>query len=190
MEDNQYIFIVYAVFSISIVLFSLLMNTILLKFITNLGIRGKDQPVIRWSNVAKPAIGGISLYVSFLLSTACYAIFFPASPLFHNTEALGIIGATVLAFLMGLADDAYNTKPWLKFFVQLICGGLLIVSGNFISFFDNDWLNYILTVRMDYWHYEFDKYARQHGWNNGNCFNFYFINLPCFFSYKRKLYKL
>lgn len=146
MADNQYIFIVYTIFSISIVLFSLLMNTILLKFITNLGIRGKDQPVIRWNNVAKPAIGGISLYVSFLLSTACYAIFFPSSPLFHDTEALGVIGATALAFLMGLADDAYNTKPWLKFFVQLVCGGLLIVSGNYISFFDADWLNYILTI--------------------------------------------
>jgi UDP-GlcNAc:undecaprenyl-phosphate GlcNAc-1-phosphate transferase len=128
------------------VLFSLLMNMILLKFITNMGIRGKEQPVIRWSNVSKPAIGGLSLYVSFLLSTACYSIFFPSSPLFHDTEALGIIGATALAFLMGLADDAYNTRPWLKFFVQLFCGFFLILSGNFIHFFELEYLNYGLTI--------------------------------------------
>jgi len=146
VENSQYIFIIYSVFSISIVLFSLLMNAILLKFITNLGIRGKDQPVIRWSSVAKPAIGGLSLYVAFLLSTACYAIFFPANPLFHDTQALGVIGATALAFLMGLADDAYNTKPWLKFFIQVLCGFLLIGSGNYIHFFEQEFLNYGLTI--------------------------------------------
>ncbi len=128
------------------VLFCLLMNMILLKFITNMGMRGKEQPIIRWSSVSKPAIGGLSFYMAFLLSTACYSIFFPASPLFHDVEALGIIGATALAFLMGLADDAYNTKPWLKFFVQLFCGVLLIISGNYIQFFELDYLNYGLTI--------------------------------------------
>lgn len=122
------------------------MNMILLKFITNLGIRGKDQPVIRWSNVSKPAIGGLSFYVSFLLSTVSFSIFFPSAPLLYDIQALGIIGATAMAFLMGLADDAYNTKPWLKFFVQLACGVLLIFSGNYIHFFELDLLNYVLTL--------------------------------------------
>ncbi len=146
MEDNQYIFIIYSVFSLSIVVFSLLMNAILLKFITNLGIRGKDQPIVRWSSVSKPAIGGLTFYIAFLLSTACYAIFFPSTPLYHDTQALGVIGATALAFLMGLADDAYNTKPWLKFFVQVVCGVLLIGTGIYIHFFDNQLLNYGLTI--------------------------------------------
>jgi len=146
VEKSQYIFIIYSVFSISMVLFSLLMNMILLKFITNMGIRGKDQPVIRWSNVSKPAIGGLSFYVSFLLSTACFSLFFPNSPLVNDLEALGVIGATSMAFLMGLADDAYNTKPWLKFFVQLACGILLIISGNYIHFFENEIINYGLTL--------------------------------------------
>ena len=146
MEESQYIFIIYSIFSISMVLFNVIMNMILLKFITNLGIRGKDQPIIRWSSVSKPAIGGLSFYVSFLLSTACFSIFFPSASLFHDIEALGVIGATAMAFLMGLADDAYNTKPWLKFFVQLICGILLIFSGDYIHFFEIELLNYALTI--------------------------------------------
>lgn len=111
-----------------------------------MGIRDKEQPIIRWSSISKPAIGGLSMYVSFLLSTACFSIFFPSSPLVKDIEALGIIGATAMAFLMGLADDAYNTKPWLKFFVQLACGALLILSGNYIHFFELEMLNYFLTL--------------------------------------------
>lgn len=146
MQENQYIFITYSIFSIGMVIFNLTINKILLKFITNLGIRGKEQPIVRWSNVSKPAIGGISFYLSFLLSTACFSILFPSSPLLYDIKSLSIIGATAMAFMMGLADDAYNTKPWLKFFIQLICGILLIVSGNYIVFFEIKELNYVLTV--------------------------------------------
>lgn len=111
-----------------------------------MGIRDKEQPIIRWSSVSKPAIGGISMYLSFLLATASFSMFFPSSSIFLDKEALGIIGATAMAFLMGLADDAYNTKPWLKFFVQLACGALLIISGNYIHFFELEILNYALTI--------------------------------------------
>ncbi|MBK9628064.1 MAG: hypothetical protein IPO56_10290 [Flavobacteriales bacterium] len=43
--------------------------------------------------------------------------------------SLGLLAATSLGFLMGLADDAYNTNPVLKFLAQVACGGILIASG-------------------------------------------------------------
>jgi UDP-GlcNAc:undecaprenyl-phosphate GlcNAc-1-phosphate transferase len=46
---------------------------------------------------------------------------------------------------MGLADDAYNTKPFLKFLVQFLCAIIFIFTGNVISTFQYEWLNIILT---------------------------------------------
>ena len=154
MENNEYIFLVYAAFFVSIILFCLLINTILLKFSTTLGIRDKEKPSIRWSSISKPALGGISFYISFLISTACYGILFNSQDLFNDGQIIGLIAALSLAFLMGLADDAYNTRPWLKFFVQFGCGIILIISSNFtlqddlmiIKIFNNQFLNYSLTV--------------------------------------------
>lgn len=154
MDTSEYIFLVYAAFFVSIVLFCLLINTILLKFSTTLGIRDKEKPLIRWSSISKPALGGISFYIAFLISTACYGIFFNSQDLFNDGQIIGLIAAVSLAFLMGLADDAYNTKPWLKFFVQFGCGAILILSSQFtlqdksmvIQIFDNDALNYALTI--------------------------------------------
>ncbi len=154
MVSSEYIFLVYAAFFVSIVLFCLLINTILLKFSTTLGIRDKEKPLIRWSSVSKPALGGISFYITFLISTACYGIFFNSQDLFNDGQIIGLIAAVSLAFLMGLADDAYNTKPWLKFFVQFSCGVILIFASKFsfqeklmvIKIFEYPILNYILTI--------------------------------------------
>jgi len=154
MDHFQYLFIVYSVFFISIVFFCLLINTILLKFSTTLGIRENEKPIIRWSSISRPALGGISFYISFLISTACYGVFFKEQTLFNDSQAIGLLAATSLAFLMGLADDAYNTKPFLKFFVQVLCGFILVFSSfnnpsnhsTVIQLFDNNILNYILTI--------------------------------------------
>tara|TARA_B100000035_G_scaffold89015_1_gene74948 strand:- start:2226 stop:3302 length:1077 start_codon:yes stop_codon:yes gene_type:complete len=144
---------VYAEFFVCITLFGLVINTILLKFSKTLGIRDKENTMIRWSNVSKPALGGITFFMSFLVSTACFGILFDHNELFKNGEIISLIGALCLAFIMGLADDAYNTKPWLKFFIQSTCGLILIFgslktgnSNHIISIFEYDLLNYILTT--------------------------------------------
>lgn len=118
----------------------------MLKFATNLGIRSNEQPVVRWSNVSKPALGGITLYISFLLSSTCFSIFFDDSDLFKDIGTLGLLGSTALGFIMGLADDAYNTNPMLKSIAQISCGIIIVATGNYIHLFENDYLNYILTV--------------------------------------------
>ena len=56
------------------------------------------------------------------------------------------MAACTLAFLMGLSDDAYNTKPRLKLAIQISCALILIFTGTSISLFSNNYLNYAFTV--------------------------------------------
>lgn len=146
MNVDKYEFWIYGVFFILMLSASLLLNTILLRFSKNLGTRENDGALIRWSSVSKPSLGGIGFYLIFLLSIGAYGFMFDANELFGNKEALGLVSISTLAFFMGLADDAYNTKPLLKFGVQILCGIVLIITGNYIQTFPYDWLNYTITI--------------------------------------------
>ena len=136
----------YVLFFIASFTFSFLINTLFLKFSKTLGIRDKNETVIRWASTSKPALGGISFFLVFLISLASYSIFFQTKEVLWNTRVVGLLGTTTIAFMMGLADDAYNTKPFLKFFVQIICGAILCYSGIHIGIFPSMALNYILTI--------------------------------------------
>ena len=138
--------VMYCIFFIVTLLFSILLNSIFLKFVKTLGIRSHTDTIIRWNSQSKPALGGISFYVIFLLSIIFYAIFWEPGSLIKNKQMLGVIIACTIGFLMGLADDAYNTKPFLKFLAQLLCAIVFIYTDTYISFFDNQLLNYFLTA--------------------------------------------
>ncbi|MGQ3013313.1 MAG: MraY family glycosyltransferase [Flavobacteriales bacterium] len=125
--------------------FTVLLNKILLKFATNLGVRDKDQIQVRWSPASKPSLGGVAFFVFFLFSLLIYlSLFYSLS--FVRIEYLCFVLVCSIAFLMGLADDAYNTRPWLKFAVQFFCAGIFIISGNYIKTFPWEWLNYTVTI--------------------------------------------
>ena len=49
-----------------------------------------------------------------------FAILSPHNGTNYNLLIIGILIAITLAFLMGLADDAFNTQPLLKFLTQLV----------------------------------------------------------------------
>lgn len=132
-------------FCVSLV-FSILINRLFLKFSKNLGMRHVDESMVRWETKSKPAFGGISFYIIFLLSISIYSIFSEDKTIFHKQQFLGILLASSLGFIVGLADDAYNTRPYLKFSAQLICSLILIFSGTYITLFDNVYLNYALTI--------------------------------------------
>jgi len=146
VEEKYQIFITYASFFIGITAFSLLLNSIFLNFAKTLGIRDKKETVIRWSNEVKPALGGISFFICFLIASAIFSIFFGSSSTEIDSSSLGIIFATAMAFLMGMADDAYNTRPFLKFSVQLLCGLVLVTTGTSIELFSINWLNDVFTL--------------------------------------------
>ncbi|MCW3083734.1 MAG: hypothetical protein JWP12_1100 [Bacteroidetes bacterium] len=146
MDGKLYLILIYSSYFISTVILSFLINGLFLKFATTLGIRNANETVIRWSPQAKPSLGGISFYIIFLLSIASYPIFFEQSKVLFSKPLLGILAACTLAFLMGLSDDAYNTKPLLKLIIQICCGLILISTGTYISIFSNIYINYGLTL--------------------------------------------
>ncbi|PHR48824.1 MAG: hypothetical protein COA32_04995 [Fluviicola sp.] len=125
---------------------SWLINKLLLRFSRSLGIRNKNDVVVRWSNESKPSLGGISMFLTFIFAVLIYAIINPGNTIFNNLEFIGLLLASLLAFGIGLADDAYNTKPLLKLLGQIACGLILTFSNNSISFFHNDIADAVLTV--------------------------------------------
>ena len=128
-------------------IFSLVINYILLKFAQTLGIRNKDSQQIRWNPNAKPSLGGISFYLIFLVAFI-FTILSPHSNTNYNLPMIGILIAVTLAFLMGLADDAFNTQPLLKFLTQLICAYIYrlqiinYVYKNSSTFFKSYYISY------------------------------------------------
>lgn len=127
-------------------LFSLTINKLLLRFSKSLGIRNKNNVTIRWSNESKPSLGGISMFFTFIATILIFAVLFNQESLFGNSKFLGLLAAASLAFLIGIADDAYNTQPLLKLLGQITCGVLLVFSGTAIDVFHQESLDAVFTV--------------------------------------------
>lgn len=128
---------------------SVLVNSILLKFSQTLGIRNRQTNTnqVRWASTFRPSIGGISFFVIFLLTFIIFSFISNVLTLhFSNLKVFGVFIVCTIAFLMGLADDAYNTQPLLKFVTQLACGLILYYTGTKINIFTTEGLNLGLTV--------------------------------------------
>lgn len=128
------------------VLVGILTNSLVINFAKTLGIRNRNDVTVRWSNESKPSLGGISLFFVFLVSGFAFALFFSDELTSIQTEFIGLLVATSLAFAMGISDDAYDTKPILKLAVQLLCGLILAFSENRIELFSSDQMNILLTT--------------------------------------------
>jgi len=124
-----------------------IINVLLLRFSRSLGIRNKNDVVIRWSNESKPSLGGVSFFIVFVFSAIAYSIIFYDAPnIFQNLQYVGLFVAGSLAFGMGLADDAYDTRPLFKLFIQVLCGVVFVATGSMIDFFHIWTADAILTV--------------------------------------------
>lgn len=145
-QQNTILFIILALFIAFV--FSVLINSILLKFSQNLGSRNlNNHNNIRWNPNVKPSLGGISFFVVFLISFIILGFINNLLPNhFSNLKTVGIFLVCTIAFIMGLADDAYNTKPLLKLLTQVSCGLILYFTGTKISIFSIETLNLALTV--------------------------------------------
>jgi len=138
----------YIGFAICASLFSFLINGLFLKFSRTLGVKDQTESMVRWST-SKPAFGGISFYIMFLFAIACYSILFEAVTLDRENNIvrfLGVMAACSLGFVVGLADDAYNTKPFLKFFAQFSSAIILIATGTCINISGITIIDYSLTI--------------------------------------------
>ncbi len=121
-------------------------NKLLLRFSHSLGIRNRNDVFVRWSNESKPSLGGLSFFIVFLFSAFAYSVIFSNDNIFQNSQYVGLFVAAALAFAMGLADDAYNTRPFFKLFIQILCGFILVWSNSIIGITDNYYVNAGLTI--------------------------------------------
>lgn len=129
------------------IIVSMVINSLLLRFSKSLGIRNNNDVIIRWSNQSKPSLGGVSFYIVFLFTAIGFSIVFSEDDsIFKNTEYIGLLTAGTLAFIMGLADDAYNTQPLAKLFIQILCGVIFVFTNTTIELTHNDWFDGALTI--------------------------------------------
>ncbi len=143
--DNH--LLIYILLFAGMIGFSLLTNALFLKFVRTLGIRKMDgDTIIRWGPQSKPAIGGLGFYILFLFAVAGNAVLFDPNQFFLNKEFTGLLLCTTMGFIIGLADDAYDTKPLLKLMGQILCGLILIATGNEIHLFQAAWMNHLMTI--------------------------------------------
>lgn len=139
--------LLYTLLFCGTLIFSILINGLLLNFSHNLGIRRNQGVQIRWSESAKPALGGISFYIVFLISFIFLELLSEGTHGYLSSpKIIGLLFSITIAFLMGLADDAFDTKPLVKFMVQCFCGIVLISTGTKINAFESEFLNYSLTL--------------------------------------------
>ena len=125
---------------------SLVCNKLLLRFSKSLGIRNKNDVTVRWANESKPSLGGVAFFIAFLFGAIGYSVVFASENIFQNREFVGLMAAGLMAFVMGLSDDAYNTRPLIKLVVQISCGIALVATNTTIALSGNLILDGVITV--------------------------------------------
>jgi UDP-GlcNAc:undecaprenyl-phosphate/decaprenyl-phosphate GlcNAc-1-phosphate transferase len=137
--------IFYIIFFISAFLISFFIHRYFLNRSHKYTLKKANVSAERWSTQSKPIFGGITFYAVFMISILIYFVL-PGSKFQFEDHFIALILVPTLGFLMGLADDMFNTPPNFKFVVQLIIAAVLIYFGIYIQIFDNIMLNYVLTV--------------------------------------------
>lgn len=137
----------YVLFFAAGIVIALIVNILLLQFSASLGIRNKNDVVVRWSNQSKPSLGGVSFFVVFFFIFLAYQIIYSAKEnIFENNEFIGLLLGGIVAFGMGLSDDAYNTKPLFKLAMQILSGVIICFFGLTINLTPYNFVNWTLTI--------------------------------------------
>lgn len=145
--DEQYLIIFFGSFFLISAFFSFLINWLFLKFSFNLGARNKSEvSQVRWASNVTPAIGGIAFFIVFLISISVLGTLPRQTNYFLDKHLIGIIASSCLGFILGLADDAYNTNPLAKFIAQLSCAFILIISDVYIKISGNPAVDFMITT--------------------------------------------
>jgi UDP-GlcNAc:undecaprenyl-phosphate/decaprenyl-phosphate GlcNAc-1-phosphate transferase len=144
---DSYSLIIIISFGIVAFIASILINYLMLKFSINLGVRNNEElNQVRWSNNVKPSLGGFSFYFIFLFSAAIAGFISNGNSTHFHLQMLGLIVSCTIGFVVGLADDTYNTNPLVKFMGQLTCAFVLIACDVYIRVFDIPSLDFMITI--------------------------------------------
>jgi UDP-GlcNAc:undecaprenyl-phosphate GlcNAc-1-phosphate transferase len=131
---------------ISSIAISAIGNSLVLNFAKTLGIRNKNNVTVRWSNESKPSLGGISMYLVFIVSGFVVSLLLNEELQLIENQYLGLLLASSAAFAMGVSDDAYDTRPWFKLLIQITCGVVFAFSDTTIDLFHHPIFDSLITI--------------------------------------------
>ena len=141
MEQQMY----WALLFVAVFLFGYAMHGLFLRFSRGLGVR---QPETlgqeRWSAEVKPSVGGLTFFICFSISISLLPI--EGLNVLSELKRTSFTAACCLGFLLGLADDTYDTVPIVKFIGQVLCGLILCLGGIVIEFSGVEVIDYTLTI--------------------------------------------
>jgi len=148
MTDNNLFsqeYIKLAIIFITSLLISLGVNTFLMRYASHLFRKALPENTVRFDVNRKPAMGGISFFVSFLFGIIAYLLIYN-SEITNKFAISAVIIAVSMGFVLGLYDDLRNSPVWVKLLTQLLTAIILIVSGISIDLFHIEWLDYLFTT--------------------------------------------
>ncbi len=125
--------------------FSYLLNLLMYKYSRTIDTQYKDENIVRWASTTKPTVGGISFYICFMLAGIVF-LMTQRHNLAIDRSFLVTLGVVTLGFFVGLHDDAFETKPLIKFLGQVSCALLLIGFDMGINLFDFWPVDHFLTL--------------------------------------------
>jgi UDP-GlcNAc:undecaprenyl-phosphate GlcNAc-1-phosphate transferase len=127
-------------FAISLIL-SLVLTPVVRKVMLKVGIL--DQPSEhRWHRQPVALMGGIAIFVSFMVATL-----FSAFKTSNFSLSIGVILlSSSVIFALGLLDDLFGTYPKTKFAVQVLIAITMIPLGVTSKIFPYNWMNFGFTV--------------------------------------------
>lgn len=135
------------IFLVASVMVSFLINWLFLRFTNNLRVKdNSDLNQERWKTEVKPSLGGFSFFIVFLISISLASLFSGDISGEIDKKIIGILAASTLGFIIGLADDTYNTNPLVKFMGQLTCAFILILMGVYINVTGNEAIDFAITT--------------------------------------------
>lgn len=98
--------------------------------------KAQDSPV--------PYLGGIAIVLAFSFTILLAALINrPASGI---SELVVMLVAGIILSLVGLADDLRGLPPAIRFGAQAVAAGIVLSSGVGVSFFDQTFLDGLLTI--------------------------------------------
>ncbi len=120
-------------------LLSLYLTPIFRQAAIKFGIVDKPNTPLKQHNEPVPYLGGLAVYLSFLLTTGVIYQ--------YSREVLGILLAGAIIVILGLIDDLGVLSPNVKLLVQSVAACVLIKASIYIKLsFLPLWISFLLTV--------------------------------------------
>ncbi len=92
----------------------------------------------RWHQKPTALLGGMAIYAAFLLGWLAFAP--------KNTNALPVLVAGTVLFIVGLIDDLRPLKPYTRLVIQLMLAAFVVYSGLKLPWTGSEIINDLITI--------------------------------------------